>query len=71
MRKFRPVHVALLAAVVGAALVPVVRRRKRHVGPSVPDGSNGSKDQSRARASEGGESYRKNEPAGSTRAARI
>ena len=74
MMKFRPAHVALLAAVVGAALVPVVRRRMRHAGPSVPETSNGSKDQGRARASEGGESYRKNEPAhsaGSTRAARI
>lgn len=71
--KIRPIHAALIAAAVGAALVPVVRRRMRHAGsPSGPKESNGSKDQSRARASDGGESHRKSEPAhssGSPRAA--
>ena len=37
MMKIRPVHVALLATAVGAALVPVIRRRMRHAGsPSGP-----------------------------------
>ena len=75
MMKFRPVHAALLAAAVGAALVPVVRRRMRHAGsPNGPEQPNGSKDQSRARTTDGGESHRKGDAAhssGSQRAAAV
>ncbi len=66
MMKIRPIHVALLAAA-GAVLVPVIRKRMRHAGsPSDSESPNGSKDQGRARANDGGKSPRAGEPAHSS-----